>query len=103
MEIVEFEQMLQNEYGNTFIFHPAFCKEFIESVSKSGVEKQIIKQLLNKLHAIIHLDNVDFGMPWLERLKQCDNMYSLHINEGKKNFRLLYSKTKSGRIFLRIA
>lgn len=99
METVEFKELLQKEFGNKFLFHPEFHKEFIALISKSGAEQKIIKQFLNRLHAILILDNIDCGLPWLESLKQCDNMYSLHLKEGKKNFRVLYSKTKNGKFF----
>lgn len=102
MEILDLKTLLFNEFGNTFEFHPEFYKEFVELTSASGAERQLVKQFITRLHAIIALGNIDFGTKWLEHLKEYDNMYSLHLDSKSQNFRLLFSKKSNGKYFLRM-
>lgn len=100
METLNLQVLIEKTCGNMFDFHPKFYEEFKNLVVESGVERIIIKQLLTKLKMIVQLGNVDCGLKWLEKLKNYDNMYSLHIQAGHKNYRLLFSKTSNKKIFL---
>lgn len=102
MDTIELKAIIEKEFGNTFDFHPAFFEEFVELTEKSGSQEKIIKQFVARLHAIIALGNIDFGPKWLEKLKKYENMYSLHIDADSKNYRLLFSKSKNGKYFLRM-
>lgn len=102
MDILELRELLRMKYQNTFEFHPKFYEEFVECVRRSGSEKQILKQFIRRLNAIILLGDIDSGLKWLEKLKEYDNMYSLHLDEGATNYRLLFSKTSRGKLFLRM-
>ncbi len=93
---------LEGIYGNKFEFHEDFVPEFMEQISRSGSEQKLIKQLLKRLAAIIALGNVDYGPKWLEHLKTYGNMYSLHLDADSKNYRLLFSKTENGKLFLHV-
>ena len=71
------------------------------SVSNSGEEKIIVNQFIRRLKVIKNLDNLNCRVKWLELLKNC-GLYSLHIDTKTKNFRLLFSVEKNGKIFLRM-
>lgn len=92
--------LLKSLYGNTYQFHDDFGPEFVELISKSGSEARLINLLLRRLSAIIQLGNIDCGTDWLEHLKKYGNMYSLHLDTDSKNYRLLFSKNSTGKIFL---
>lgn len=102
MDTIELKTMIEKAFGNTFDFHPAFFEEFVELTGKSGSQRKLIKQFVERLNAIIELGNIDFGPKWLEKLKKYDNMYSLHLDADSKNYRLLFSKTNNGKYFLRM-
>lgn len=102
MEIIELKDLLEKNFGNTFEFHPKFYEEFVDLVTKSGSEDKIMKQFLRRLSAIKALGDCDYGMKWLEHLKAYGNMYSLHLDADSKNYRLLFSKNKKGKYFLRM-
>ena len=101
-DINEIKEILEARFGNTFEFHPAFFDEFVNLIEKSGSEQKLIKQFLFRLEAIIALGNIDFGPKWIEHLKKYGNMYSLHLDADSKNYRLLFSKNKQGKYFLRM-
>ena len=102
MDEVSFKKtLLEHRLSDSFIFHDLFVEEFVASVSNSGEEKQIIKQLIHRLNVIKSLDILNCGLKWLEYLKSC-GLYSLHIDTKSKNFRLLFSVEKDGKIFLRM-
>lgn len=98
----DIKSMLEHRFGNTFEFHPAFSEEFVDLVGKSGSEAKLIKQFVDRLEAIIALGNVDYGPKWIEHLKKYGNMYSLHLDADSKNYRLLFSRNKKGKYFLRM-
>ena len=100
MGTLKVKELLENTFGNTFEFHPKFFDEFEELIKGTGSERKILKEFLNRLHMIIELDGIDYGLKWLEHLKSYDNLYSLHLNADSKNYRLLFSKNKKGKIFL---
>lgn len=102
MDTLTLKDLLYDNFGNTFEFHPKFFEEFVELISKSGSEKKIINQFVRRLNTIIELGNCDFGPKWIEHLKKYGNMYSLHIDADSKNYRLLYSRTRKGKVFLRM-
>lgn len=102
MDIIELQDLLSKTFGERFIFHPKFVEEFIELIVNSGVEKQIMKQFLRRLASIVELNDIDCGLKWLEHLKHYGNLYSLHIDAGNKNFRLLFSKNGNNKYFLRM-
>lgn len=102
MDIINIEKLLHEIYGDAFTFHPDFAEEFVELISESRKGKAIIKQFLRRLNAIMMNNNCDYGFPWLEHLKEYGNMYSLHIDADKTNFRLLFSRQSSGKLFLRM-
>lgn len=102
MDEVSFKKtLLEHRLSDSFIFRDLFVEEFVASVSNSGEEKQIIKQLIHRLNVIKSLDILNCGLKWLEYLKSC-GLYSLHIDTKSKNFRLLFSVEKDGKIFLRM-
>ena len=94
------KDLLESKFGDSFQFHPAFYEEFSELVQKSGEEKRIINVLVRRLLSIIELENIDYGLKWLEHLKKYGNMYSLHIDTQRKNYRLLFSKKDDKKFFL---
>ena len=102
MDTIELKDMIEKAFGNTFDFHPAFFEEFVELTGKSGSQRKLIKQFVERLHAIIALGNIECGLKWLEKLKKYDNMYSLHLDADSKNYRLLFSKNNNGKYFLRM-
>lgn len=95
------KKIIENNVSDSFIFHDLFVEEFVASVTNSGEEKLIINQFIRKLSLIKSLDNLNCGVRWLELLKSC-GLYSLHIDTKSKNFRLLFSVEKNGKIFLRL-
>ncbi len=101
MDTIELQELLDREFGDLFIFHPKFIDEFVELLKNSGVEFQLLNQFTRKLYMIIELGNIDCGLPWLEKLKKCEDLYSLHLKGGNKNFRLLFTKTSGNKYFLR--
>ena len=98
----DIKTMLEYRFGNTFEFHPAFYEEYVDLVGKSGSEDKLKKQFVNRLDAIIALGDIDYGPKWLEHLKKYGNMYSLHLDADSKNYRLLFSRNKKGKYFLRM-
>lgn len=98
----DIKSMLEHRFGNTFEFHPAFYEEFVDLIEKSGSEAKLIKQFVDRLEAIIALGDVDYGPKWIEHLKKYGNMYSLHLDADSKNYRLLFSRNKKGKYFLRM-
>ena len=98
----DIKTMLEHRFGNVFEFHPAFCEEFVDLITKSGSEDKLVKQFIDRLEAIIALGNIDYGPKWLEHLKKYGNMYSLHLDADSKNYRLLFSRNKKGKLFLRM-
>ncbi len=94
--------LIEREFGNNFDFHPSFFEEFVELTNKSGAQGKLIKQFVTRLYAIIALGDIDFGTKWLEKLKMYENLYSLHLDADSKNYRLLFSKNKNGKYFLRM-
>ena len=100
MDILYVKELLEKQFGDTFQFHPKFFEEFHDLVVGSGEEAKVIQLLLARLIAIMELGNIDYGLKWLERLKEYNNMYSLHINTNTKNFRLLFSKSADKKYFL---
>lgn len=94
------KEQLEAAFGSRFDFHPDFYNDFESLIIGSGSEQKIIKQFLGRLAMIIELGDKDFGLKWLERLKNYDNMYSLHLDADSKNYRLLFSKNKNGKLFL---
>ena len=99
MDII-IKEILNKNLGDVFEFHPDFFYEFEELVAKSGQEEKISKLFLQKLLAIMSLNNIDCGPKWIEHLKYVDNMYSLHIDTNNKNFRVLFSKKSKKKYFL---
>lgn len=102
MGTLDLNKLLELDYGNTFQFHPKFVEEFVDNIRRSGNAKKILKQFFNRLRMIIELGDIDYGLPWLEHLKEYGNIYSLHLDEGSTNYRLLYSKNNDGKYFLRM-
>lgn len=102
MDTLDIKELLSASFGEAFDFHPDFVDEFSSLIKKSGSEKQVIAQFLNRLDAIIQLGNIDYGPKWIEKLKNYDNMYSLHIDAARTNYRLLFSKNKNGKYFLHV-
>lgn len=102
MDTIELNKILKKQFGNFFIYHPAFLDEFVSLTKESGCNKALVKEFLRKLNMILCLDNIDCGLKWLEHLKKYGNMYSLHLNVKSKNYRLLFSKTPDGKLFLRM-
>lgn len=100
MDRINIKELLQKNFGDRFEFHPDFYKEFEELVLNSGQEKRIVRAFIAKLRAIIDLGDIDFGIKWLEQLKNYDNMYSLHIDTNNQNYRLLFSKKDNNKYFL---
>lgn len=95
-------QLLNKKFGNSFRYHEKFIQELSEAISNSGEKNKLVIKLIQKLSAIQNLDNIDFGLPWLEHLKEYDNMYSLHINVQTGNYRLLFTRERNGKYFLRM-
>ena len=102
MGTLDLSKIRESEYVNAFQFHPEFVKEFVDNISRSGNKKRIINQFNNRLRMVLELGDVDHGLSWLEHLKEYGNMYSLHLDEGSTNYRLLFSKNKDGKYFLRM-
>lgn len=100
MDIINVKELLNKYFGDTFQFHPKFYEEFSELVSNSGEEEKITGLFIKRLFAIIELGNIDYGVKWLEHLKEYKNMYSLHIDTQNKNYRLLFSKNSKKKYFL---
>ena len=101
MDALSFKKtLLKHKLAKDFIFHDLFVEEFVTAVTNSGEEQLIVKQLIRKLLTINSLDNLNCRLKWLELLKNC-GLYSLHIDTKSKNYRLLFSIEKSGKIFLR--
>ena len=98
----DIKTMLEYRFGNTFEFHPAFYEEYVDLVGKSGSEEKLKQQFVNRLEASIALGDIDYGPKWLEHLKKYGNMYSLHLDADSKNYRLLFSRNKKGKYFLRM-
>ena len=102
MDEASFEKtIIEKNLSDSFIFHDLFVEELVASVTNSGEEKLIINQFIHRLNVIKLLDNLNCGLKWLEYLKSC-GLYSLHIDTKSKNFRLLFSVEKNGKIFLRL-
>ncbi len=99
MDILELQAELLRMFGQAYEFHPAFWEEFRSCTEKSGAEREIVKQLVKRLQMMKEL-RIDKGLPWLEQLKHEENLYSLHLNAGHTNYRLLFTKTISGKYFL---
>ena len=102
MDTLDIKELLSKAFGDAFVFHPKFYEEFVELVRGSGSERKILTQFLRRLDAIRDLDDLDFGLKWLERLKKCDNLYSLHIDADGKNYRMLFSRSDDGKYFLHV-
>ncbi|MBO5417916.1 MAG: hypothetical protein J6A50_04850 [Clostridia bacterium] len=102
MDKIYIKEILKISFGDRFEFHPKFYDEFSELISKSGQETKIVKAFIKKLYAIIELGDRDYGVKWLEHLKEYGNMYSLHIDTNNKNYRLLFSKKSKKKYFLHL-
>ena len=100
MDKINIKELLNNKFGDTFQFHPMFFEEFSRLVENTGEEKKIINLFVKRLFALIELGDIDYGLQWLEHLKNYGNMYSLHIETNNKNFRLLFSKKANNKYFL---
>lgn len=100
MDIINIKELLENQFGDAFQFHPKFYEEFSELVKNSGEEEKITSLFIKRLFAIIELGDIDYGVKWLEHLKEYKNMYSLHVDTSNKNFRLLFSKKSKKKYFL---
>lgn len=100
MDKIDIKDMLEKTVGDKFDFHPEFYEDFAELVEKSGQEEKVAKVFIRKLLAIIELGDIDCGINWLEKLKEYDNMYSLHVNTNNHNYRLLFSKQSNKKYFL---
>ena len=102
MDIIDIENQVKAICKNTVIFHPDFWNDFFELVERSHKKQKIIDLFFKKLSMIVDLGNIDYGTDWIEHLKDCDNMYSLHIKTRGVNFRILFSRTRTGKLFLRM-
>ena len=102
MDRIMIKKLLEINFGSedVFVFLPEFYTDFEELVCKSGNAKKVVKKLIEKLYAILELNNCDCGPTWLEHLKEYGNMYSLHIKTHFENYRVLFSKHKNGKVFL---
>lgn len=102
MEELTVSKLLKEHFGSYYKYHNDFLSELSEAIDKSGESDKLIKTLIAKLMAIKKLDNIDFGLPWLEHLKEYGNMYSLHVKTQTGNYRLLFSREPNGKYFLRM-
>lgn len=102
MDILNTEKLFQDKFGNDFIFHPKFYEEFTDLVYKTGKEQEIIKQLISRMSSIVEMGNGNYYPNWVEHLKGYSDLYSLHITAKQTNFRILFSITNDGKIFLRM-
>ena len=94
------KEFLEHLFGDNFEFHPKFFEELSSLLFASGNQKIVIRKLINLLDTILQLDDIDYGPNWIEHLKEYGNMYSLHIVTRGVNYRLLFSKTTTGKLFL---
>lgn len=99
MSTIDVEQQLWKLLQGNYVLHDKFWPEFKELVEKSGVGKQIITQFLKRILTVQELNDTDSGLKWLEKLKNVDNLYSLHLDCGM-NLRVLFSRGPNGKIFL---
>lgn len=100
MDKLIMKKLLEEKFDDEFVFLPGFYDDFEELTKNSGNAERITQLLLTKLYAILELGDCDCGLKWLERLKHCDNLYSLHLKTKNENYRLLLSKGDDGKIFL---
>ena len=100
MDKISIKELLESSFGEKFKFHSEFLGEYDILVKESGEEEKINKLLIRRLLAIIELGNCDYGLKWLEHLKNYGNMYSLHIDTNNHNYRLLFSKGSNKKYFL---
>lgn len=87
-------------YNNQVIVHPAFLDEFEEIIKNSGDEKNLTRQLLQRIRMISELGTDFLRNHKLERLKACGNLYSMHLDTKNKNLRVLFSRLDDGTILL---
>ena len=100
MDKISIKELLESLFGEKFRFHPEFIEEYDRLVKESGEEEKINNLLVRRLSAIIELGNRDYGLKWLEHLKDYGNMYSLHVDTNTQNYRLLFSKSSNKKYFL---
>lgn len=84
-----------------FEVHPEFIEEFLSLINKSSDKNLIIKNFEKLLYAV---NNLGFyymcNHKKIEKLKDCNNLYSLRIITKNSNFRVLFSVMKSSKILL---
>ncbi len=95
-----FDLLLVALEEKNIIVHPAFFKEFIELVDKSGEKHKILDKTLKLLFFMQELGLDMCKHPKIEHLKKEGNLYSLHINTSNHNLRVLFSVRGEGKIFL---
>lgn len=100
MDKIKLEALWKKEIGAQIEYHAEFLDELLELIANTGIEKDFIKKFAARLSAMQQLNNIDFGLTWLEHLKEYGNLYSLHVDVFKTNYRLLFCKANNGKYFL---
>lgn len=101
MNIIKLINELNNQFSN-FQVHPDLITDLIGIIGQSGNEKAFTAKLksnlnfLNEFGIHAHIQSTN----QFEKIKDYDNMYSMHIQNNTFNVRILYSFMSDGTILL---
>lgn len=100
MDKIKLRALWDKLIGSQIEYHPKFLDELFELISDTGLERKIITSFAKRLSMLQQLDNIDYGLSWIEHLKEYGNLYSLHIKVDPTNYRFLFCKAGKGKYFL---
>lgn len=101
MNIIKLNNELEVHFKD-FKVHPDLIKEVSQILEKTGERKAFLSKFINNLKflknygELAHIQSTDK----FEKLKQAENMYSMHIKGKTFNVRILYSFLANGTILL---
>ncbi len=80
--------------------HPDFIDEFLGLIVGTGQEKRVVTKLITKLQMISDLGLSLYTNQEFEHLSGHPNLYSLHIETGNLNIRILYCYVLRKQVWL---
>lgn len=101
MNIIKLKDELEVHFKD-FKIHPKLVNEISQTLEKTGERKAFLSKFINNLNflksygELAHIQSTDK----FEKLKNAENMYSMHIKGKTFNVRVLYSFLSNGTILL---
>ena len=91
-----------NDNFKNFKIHPDLLNDITSIITQSGNEMQLLKKLNTSLNFLKQYGNMAHLQPTrnFEKLKEEDNMYSMHLRSNSFNIRILYSFLSDGTVLL---